>query len=176
MHSFSDMARLLNISTVNLSRLQKRFELPAFDGQGYSDAYLVFLRKLTALRTFGVTEDMQLKLWLLEKKLMQLLHADPFHSPTWFLDCCTATSHPKQRLLLTNYDLGAPVPAKELQLGLNFNETAPELFGGQEMGEDALRVLNQYISLFAAVRSDLEKELPQVRTATKWVAHLGGVS
>jgi hypothetical protein len=112
----------------------------------------------------------------LEKKLMQLLHADPFHSPTWFLDCCTATSHPKQRLLLTNYDLGAPVPAKELQLGLNFNETAPELFGGQEMGEDALRVLNQYISLFAAVRSDLEKELPQVRTATKWVAHLGGVS
>ena len=38
MHSFSDMAKLLNISTVNLSRLQKRFELPAFDGPGYSDA------------------------------------------------------------------------------------------------------------------------------------------
>jgi hypothetical protein len=47
---------------------------------------------------------------------MQLLHADAFHSPTWFLDCCTATSHPNHRLLLTNYDLGAPVPAKELQL------------------------------------------------------------
>ena len=173
MHTFSDMAKLLNISTVNLSRLQKRFELPAFDGPGYSDAYLVLLRKLTALRTFGVTEDTQLKLWHLEKKLMQLLHADPFQSPTWFLDCCTATSHPKHRLLLTNYDLGAPIPAKELQLGLNFNETVPELFGGQEMGEDVLRVLNQYITLFSAVRSDLEKELPQVRAATKWVAHLG---
>src|ERR1039458_9231306 len=79
---------------------------------------------------------------------MQLLHADSFHSPTWFLDYCTSTSHPNHRLLLTNYDLGAPVPAKELQLGLDFNATAPELLGGQEMGEDALLVLNQYITLF----------------------------
>ena len=77
----------------------------------------------------------------------------------------------RHRLLLTNYDLVAPIPAKELQLGLNFNETAPELFGGQEMGEDALRVLNQYITLFSAIRSDLENKLPQVRAATKWVAH-----
>ena len=57
MHSFSVMAASLNISTVNLSRLQKRFELPAFEGEGYSDAYLVLLRKLTALRIFGVGED-----------------------------------------------------------------------------------------------------------------------
>ena len=57
MHSFSDMAKLLNISTVNLSRLQKRFELPAFEGPSYSDAYLGLLCKITALRTFGVTED-----------------------------------------------------------------------------------------------------------------------
>lgn len=170
MHTFSDMARLLNQSAVNLSRLQKRFELPAFEGQGYSEAYLILLRKLTALRTFGISEDKLLKLWLSEKKLMQLLHADAFHSPTWFLDCGPATSHPKHRLLLTNYDLGAPIPAQELQLGLNFNETAPELFGGQEMGEDALRVLNQYITLFASIRTDLQKELPQVRAATKWVA------
>jgi hypothetical protein len=71
MHSFSDMARLLNVSTVNLSRLQKRFELPPFEGQGYSDVYLILLRKLTALRTFGVTEDTQLNLCSLEKKLMR---------------------------------------------------------------------------------------------------------
>src|ERR1017187_9983083 len=102
---------------------------------------------------------------------MQLLRADAFHSATWFLDCCTATSHPNQRLLLTNYDLGAPVPAKELQLGLNFNEAASELFGGEEMGKDALRVLNQYITLFNQIRADLEMELPQVRAATRWVSH-----
>jgi len=172
MHSFGDMAQALNILTINLSRYQKRFELPAFEGQGYSDAYLVLLQKLTALRTFGITEDTQLKLWVVEKKLMQLLHADPFHSATWFLDCCTATSHPNQRLLLTNYDLGAPVPAKVLQLGLNFNETSQELFGGQEMGEDAIRVLNQYISLSTTILSSLKRELPLVRAATKWVAHL----
>jgi hypothetical protein len=90
MHTFSDMAQLLNESAVNLSRLQKRFELPAFEGPGYSEAYLILLRKLTALRIFGISEDTLLKLWLLEKKLMQLLHADAFHSPTWFLDCCSA--------------------------------------------------------------------------------------
>lgn len=32
-----------------------------------------------------------------------------------------------------------------------------------------LRVLNQYIALFAVIRSDLEKELPNVKAATKWV-------
>jgi hypothetical protein len=91
---------------------------------------------------------------------------------TWYLDCCTATSHQEQRLLLTNYDLGVPVPAKELQLGLDFNGTAPELFGGQELGEDALLVLNQNIVLFNQMRADLENELPQVQAATKWVAHV----
>ena len=50
-------------------------------------------------------------------------------------------------------------------------DTRKNLNRGQEMGKDALRVLNQYISLFATVRSDLEKELPQVQAATKLVAH-----
>jgi hypothetical protein len=99
------------MSPVNLSRLQKRFELPAFEREGYSDAYLALLLKLNALRTFGIEEDTQFKLWHLEKSLMQLLHGDVFHGPTWFLDSCTASSHPKHHLLLTNYDLGAPVPA-----------------------------------------------------------------
>jgi hypothetical protein len=30
-------------------------------------------------------------------------------SPTWFLDSCGATTSPKRRLLLTNYELGAEV-------------------------------------------------------------------
>jgi hypothetical protein len=64
------------------------------------------------------------------------------------------------------------MPAKELQLGLDFNKSASELFGGEEMGEDALRVLNLYISLFNEIRADLELELPQVRAAVRWVAHV----
>jgi hypothetical protein len=96
----------------------------------------------------------------------------PLPLPYLVFDCCTATSHPQQRLLLTNYDLGAPVPAKELQLGLDFDERAQESVPGDEMGEDAVRVLNQYISLNNQIRQDVELELPQVRAATKWVAHL----
>jgi hypothetical protein len=40
------------------------------------------------------------------------------------------------------------------------------------MGEDALRVLNEYIALHARIRSDLRTELPHVRVTTKWVARL----
>ena len=109
--------------------------------------------------------------WYHEASLTMNLHWYKIFN-SGYLDCCTSTSHPNHRLLLTNYDLGAPVPAKELQLGLEFNEAAPELFGVEEMGEDALRILNQYISLFNQIRADLEKELPQVRAASKWVAHV----
>ncbi|MCX6910889.1 MAG: hypothetical protein NTY01_22995 [Verrucomicrobia bacterium] len=172
MHTFSDMAKALNRSPVYLAGLQKRFELPVFEGAAYSEAYVAFLRAVIALRTFGIAEDALLRLWNFEKKLLHLLHVDSAGSPTWFLDSCGVTTHPKQRLLLTNHDLGVPVPSKELQLGLNFADTLPELFGGTEMGEDALRVLNEYITLHARIRSDLRAELPHVRAAAKRVARL----
>lgn len=44
MHTLADMAGLLNRSTVYLSGLQKRFELPACEGVAYPDAYLEFFR------------------------------------------------------------------------------------------------------------------------------------
>jgi hypothetical protein len=78
------------------------------------------------------------------------------------------TSHPKQRLLLTNHDLGVEVPTQSLQLGLNFNEKHPELFAGKDMGEDALRVLNEYLKLDAKILDDVQVELPQVTAAAKW--------
>ena len=55
-----------------------------------------------------------------------------------------------------------------MQLGINFADTAPELFGGQEMGEDALRVLNDYRKLHSSIRADVKAELPQVRAAVAW--------
>jgi hypothetical protein len=165
MHTLGEMVKALNRSPVYLAGLQKRFELPVFEGAAYSDAYV-------ALRIFGIAEDTLLRLWNFEKKLLQLLHVDSAGSPTWFLDSCGVTTHSKQRLLLTNHDLGGPVPSKELQLGLNFADTLPELFGGTEMGEDALRVLNEYITLHARIRSDLRTELPHVREAMKWVGRL----
>jgi hypothetical protein len=172
MHTLGDMTKALNRAPVYLAGLQKRFELPVLEGAAYSEAYLEFLRAVIALRTCGIAEDTLLRLWHLEKKLLQLLHVDSTGSPTWFLDSCGVTTHPKQRLLLTNHDLGVPVPSKELQLGLNFAEALPELFGGTEMGEDALRVLNEYIALHARIRTDLRTELPHVREAVKWVRRL----
>ena len=168
MHTFADLAKATNRSTVYVSGLQSRFELPTFDGALYSEAYLAFLQTVVHLRTVATTEETLRDLWHIEKKLLQLLHADSTGSPTWFLDSCGATTSPKRRLLLTNYELGAEVHGKGVQLGLNFTGSVPELFAGHEMGEDALRVLNDYRKLHARIRAGVKAELPQVRAAVRW--------
>ncbi len=172
MHTFADLTKALNRSTLYLSGLQSRFELPVIDGAGYSEAYLAFLQKVVHLRTLSITEEMLRDLWHIEKKLLVMLHADSTGSPTWFLDSCGATTSPKRRLLLTNYELGAEVHGKGLQLGLNFADTAPELFAGQEMGEDALRVLNDYRKLYARISAEVKVEMPLVRASVTWAKRL----
>ena len=168
MHTFADLAKALNRSTVYVSGLQSRFELPMLDGAGYSEAYLAFLQTVLHLRTLSITEETLRDLWHIEKKLLVLLHADSTGSPTWFLDSCGATTSPKRRLLLTNHDMGGEVHGKSVQLGLDFTGTVPELFSGDEMGEDALRVLNDYRKLHARIRAGIKAELPQVRAAVRW--------
>jgi hypothetical protein len=172
MHTFADMSAALNRPTVYLSGLQSRFQLPVFEGAGYSDAYLAFLRTVVHLRVLSISEETLREVWHLEKKLLQLLHLDSTGSPTWFLDQCGMTGHLKQRLLLTNHDLGVHVPARSLQLGLNFDEKHPELFAGKDMGEDALRVLNEYLKLDGRIRDDVIAELPQISAAAKWAKKL----
>ena len=172
MYTFADLARALHRSTVYLSGLQSRFELPTFEGPGYSEAYLAFLHTVVHLRTLSITEETLRDLWHIEKKLLVLLHADSTGSPTWFLDSCGAITSPKHRLLLTNYELGADVHGKVVQLGLNFGDTAPELFAGQEMGEDALRVLNDYRKHYARISADVKAEMPLVRASVSWARRL----
>ena len=167
LHTLADLARALHRSAVYLHGIQARFELPAFDGDGYSTAYLELLRTLVYLRTLAVSEETLRDLWQIEKKLLQLLHADSTGSPTWFLDSCGATTHPERRLLLTNYDLGVPFTGRSLQLGLNFTEALPELFAGRDMGEDVLRVLNEYLKLHTRILDAGQSELPLLRAATK---------
>ena len=170
--TLGEMAGALNRPAVYLHGLQTRFELPAFKGDGYTSAYLAFLRMLVYLRTLGISEETLRELWHIEKKLLQLLHVDSIGTPTWFLDACGQTSHSKRRLLLTNHDLGMEIPSGALQLGLNFSETLPELFAGREMGENALRVLNTYLQLYGRIRADVKTELPLVRAATRWARHV----
>jgi hypothetical protein len=163
-----DIARALNRSAVYLHGLQGRFELPAFEGAAYSDAYLALLRTVIFLRMLNVSEDSLRDLWHLEKKLLQLLHVDSTGSATWFLDACGLKSHPRRRLLLTNYDMGVALPSRTLQLGLDFATALPELFAGKEMGEDALRVLGDYLKLHTRIQADVNAEVPLVRAATRW--------
>ena len=172
MHSFADMAKVLNRTPVYLSGLQKRFALPALDGAAYSNAYVAFLRGAINLRTFDISEETLRDLWHLEKKLLQLLHVDSTGSRTWFLDSCGATTHPTRRLLLSNHDLGIPLTGTEVQTGLNFSNSLPELFPGKEMGEDALRVLRECLKLRARTLAAVATELPHIRTAVKWATPL----
>ena len=171
-HSLADIAKVLNRSTVYLSGLQKRFELPVFDGVPHPDAYLEFFRTVVYLRTFGVGEETLRELWFLEKKLLTLLHVDSTGSKTWFLDACGRTTHRDRRLLLSNFDLGIHLDAREVQSGLNFSNRLPELFNGQEMGEDALRVLDDCLKIRSRIVKEITDELPHVRAAVKWFAHL----
>ena len=49
-------------------------------------------------------------------------------------------------------------------------ESLPELFAGQETGEDALRVLHESLKLRARILADIAAE--HLRTALKWATHL----
>jgi len=171
--SLTDMPAKLNRSTVYLSGLQKRFELPPPETAHHPEAYLAFIRTIIHLRTFGVSEESLRELWFVEKKLLTLLHVDTTGSKTWFLDSCGKTTHPERRLLLSNYDLGIPLgSAQALQAGLDFSDKLPELFEGQEMGEDALRVFDQCLKLRKEILKEIAVELPQVRESVKWAGHL----
>ncbi len=167
-HTLADLAKHLNRPAVVVSGFQTRFGLPVLQDSGYSEAYQAFLRTVVYLRTLGIAEERLLRLWRLEKKLLQLLHVDSTGSTTWFLDSCGAITRRDRRLLLTNYDIGIAVPAQALQLGLNFADKPPELFGGKEMGEDALRVLNEIIPLQAGIVADVAAEMPHLRETIGW--------
>ena len=168
MHTLGDMAKALNRSAVYLHGVQARFELPAMVGSGYPEAYLSFLRTVVFLRMLNVSEESLRDLWHIEKKLLQLLHVDSTGSSTWFLDSCGASNHPERRLLLTNHDLGVPLTDSEIQTGLNFADSLPELFGGKEMGEYALSVLRGCLRHRASILTDIAAEIPHVRAAVKW--------
>ena len=120
------------------------------------------------LRRLNVTEEALRNLWLIEKKLLQLLHVDAVGSPTWFLDSCGMKTHANRRLLLTNHDVGTDLRTTKLQPGLDFSEAPPELFKGRDMGEDALRALGEYKRLHGRVQSEVAAELPHVQAAAQW--------
>jgi hypothetical protein len=89
------------------------------------------------------------------------------------VDACAYPADPDRRLLLSNIDLGFPLPATDLQIGLNFAASAPELFAGKEMGEDALRLIIDYRTRLAGIRASVGSESRILRDALKWGKSLG---
>jgi hypothetical protein len=63
-HSLAEMAEKLSRSTIYLSGLQKRFELPLFEGATYPATCLEWFRTVVYLRTFGVSEESLRDLWI----------------------------------------------------------------------------------------------------------------
>lgn len=61
--------------------------------------------------------------------------------------------------------MGVDVHDGRVRLGLNFAVTPPELFTGQEMGEDATRVLAEYRKLRARISAEVKAEVAHVRAA-----------
>ncbi len=160
------MAERLGRPVVWVAGVQKRFGLPVLES--YPEGYESFLRKILHLRVLGVSEETLREFWAVERKLIEVLHLDPQSSPTWMVDACAFESDPNRRLLLSNIDLGFPLPATELQIGLNFAASSPELFAGKEMGEDALRLISDYRIRLTAIRSSVASESRILRNALKW--------
>jgi hypothetical protein len=169
MHTFSQMTRLLNRSPKEVQNLQSRFELPVFAGAGYSEAYLAFLRTVVRLRTLQVREETLREMWVLERKLLRLLHADAGGSPTWYLDACGTKTPGRHRLLLSQRDVGAAFDEGAVQPGLDLSpEQSGELFSGEAMGEDILRLINEYRRIHHDVRKSVRTALPLVDATVAW--------
>ena len=171
MKRMKQMAEGLGRPVIWISGIQKRFGLPVLES--YSEGYESFLRKIVHLRVLGVSEETLREFWAVERKLIEVLHLDPQSSPTWMVDACAHASDPERRLLLSNIDLGFPLPATDLQIGLNFAASSPELFAGRDMGEDALRLLSDYRKRLAGIRSTVASESHLLRDALKWGKGVG---
>ena len=166
MKRMKQIAERLGRPAIWISGIQKRFGLPVLDS--YSEEYEAFLRKILHLRVLGVSEDSLRDFWAVERKLIEVLHLDPQSSPTWMVDACAVAADPDRRLLLSNIDLGFILPATELQIGLNFAASSPELFVGKDMGEDALKLLDDYRTRLAVIRLFVGSELSVLKGAIKW--------
>jgi hypothetical protein len=166
MKNMQTMSERLGRPAVWISGVQKRFGLPVLES--YSEGYEAFLRKILHLRVLGVSEESLREFWAVERKLIEVLHLDSQNSLTWMVDACSVSADPDRRLLLSNIDLGFPLPSTDLQIGLNFAASSVELFAGKEMGEDALILISDYRTRLDSIRSAVGSELSVLKGSIKW--------
>lgn len=143
--------------------VQKSFGLPVL--KDYSAGYAILVSKLIWLQIASVPKkEIQTQLSR-ERKLLELLKVDS-HAPssTWFEDQCKE-AWGSGHLLLSGYSLGH---SSGVQTGLDFSERESELFGSQEMGDDALRALALCMESQEKILARLRQETPVLSSALKW--------
>ena len=151
----------------------KRFELPPGHGNRYPATYLSFFRTVVFLRLAQIPEEKLVELWTLEKKLMNLLHVDTSTSPTWMIDGHAAAGNESRRLFLSRFDIGTDLQSACVQPGLDFSPAPAELFGGRDMGEDALRLLGIYLAELKPVLAAVASQAALLAEAARWAGRMG---
>jgi hypothetical protein len=151
----------------------KRFELPPGQGNRYPATYLSFFRQVVFLRLAQIPEEKLVELWVLEKKLMSLLNVDTSSSPTWMIDGHAAVGNDSRRLFLSRFDIGTDLQSACVQPGLDFSPAPAELFGGRDMGEDALRLLGIYLAELKPVLATVAAQSAVLGEAARWAGRMG---
>jgi hypothetical protein len=151
----------------------KRFELPLGQGNRYPAIYLSFFRTVVFLRLAQIPEEKLVELWTLEKKIMSLLNVDTSSSPTWMIDGHAAAGNDSRRLFLSRFDIGTDLQSACVQPGLDFSPAPAELFGGRDMGEDALRLLGIYLAELKPVLATVAAQSAVLGEAARWAGRMG---
>ena len=151
----------------------KRFELPPGHGNRYPATYLSFFRTVVFLRLAQIPEEKLVELWTLEKKLMNLLHVDTSTSPTWIIEGHAAAGNDSRRLFLSRFDIGTDLQSACVQPGLDFSPAPAELFGGRDMGEDALRLLGSYLAELKPALAMVFSQSALLGEAARWAGRMG---
>ena len=170
--TFGRLCEVVGKAPFFVSNIQRNLGLyvPAA-GEEYSVAYVAFMEKIVALRTFNVPVADIAELFSKEKRLLELLKFDSLSdSPTWYLDGCGSPKRSDKHLLLTGYALGFHLHGHEIQANLDFGKRDGELFAGHEMGEDITRAVAAYTKLADKIRDRVEKETPVLKNALFWGA------
>jgi hypothetical protein len=151
----------------------KRFELPLGQGNRYPATYLSFFRTVVFLLLAQIPEEKLIELWTLEKKLMSLLNVDTSSSPTWMIDGHSAAGNESRRLFLSRFDIGTDLQGACVQPGLHFSPAPAELFGGRDMGEDALRLLWIYLAELKPLLVTVAAQSAVLGEAARWAGRKG---
>jgi hypothetical protein len=168
--TFARLCEILGKAPFYITNLQRSLGVYVpLSEVGYSVAYVSFMEKVVALRTFNVPTADIADVFTKEKRILELLKFDSLStSPTWYLDACGRPNRSDEHLLLTGHALGFALHASAIQVNLDFGKRDGELFAGREMGEDISRSIAAYRKLVAKVRARVERETPVLQNALFW--------